>query len=514
MSQFLSFSYYTGEVVAERFGYKDKHKKMPDGQTKFNSSWLSSVDSNKQTLSDWCKKGKDDYHGYCCLCECEIKCCNSGKSQLLQHATKQKHTVAVQRQKDSTQTRLAFRPAVQPSAPQENSKSNLTFVHMGDDSLASEVWWLAKVATGNFSLRSTDHIGDIFKAMFPDSKLAAEFSMSRTKASYMIGDGLGPYCRSVILKDLAESDIPFSIHFDETTTSQVKKQMDLTLRYWSPTHQEVYVAFYTSLFFGSATGELVAQKIFDQMKEDKVPMERLLTLIRDGPNVNKTIFSKLAEKIKEEKPEFVGFVDLGSCVLHVVHNAFGKGLEKNGKDIDQFCMDLHALFKYSAARRESYQELQCELDVELNTFQQHTQVRWLSLGPAIKRVLEQWDVICVFITDLGKNVQTVPKSINFRRVANMLAEGQKGVTKTTLEFLNNVTPVFEEFLREGQSSGPQVHVLYDRICELLKKLMGRCLKKKAFQDTYGNDLAAIDCTDVAKQLSDHELVIGEKQENP
>ena len=28
--------------------------------------------------------------------------------------------------------------------------------------------------------------------------------------------------------------------------------------------------------------------------------------------------------IKDDYPQFAGFVDIGSCVLHVVHNAFGK----------------------------------------------------------------------------------------------------------------------------------------------------------------------------------------------
>ena len=71
---------------------------------------------------------------------------------------------------------------------------------------------------------------------------------------------------------------------------------------------------------------------------------------------------------------FAGFVDMGSCVLHVVHNAFGKGLEKYGKEVDQLCLDLHAIFKHSSARREDYQQLQFDMGVELHTFQQHTEV--------------------------------------------------------------------------------------------------------------------------------------------
>ena len=483
---------------------------MPGGQTHFHTSWLSATDCNNQTIGVWCSKGKDDYHGHCRFCDCDIKCDNSGKAQLLQHAEKQKHLQSIKHLLDKKQTRLAFKSEEVPSNSQGNASQTLTLINHKDASLAAEVIWLAKMAACNFSLRSIDHIGETFKAMFPDSKFAAQFSMSRSKASYVIGEGLGPHFRRVVIDDVAQSRVPFSMHFDETTTSQVKKQMDLTLRYWSNTHQEVYVAFYTSLFFGHATGEIVAKKIFDQMKADQLPMEQLITLVRDGPNVNKTIVNKLQEKIKEEKPEFNGFVDLGSCVLHVVHNAFGKGLEQNGKDIDQFCLDLHALFKYSAARRESYREVQHELEVEVHNFQQHTEVRWVSLGPAIKRVIEQWDAICVFVTDLGKDAKSVPKSINYRRVATMLSGVQKGVTKVTLEFLNNVTALFEEFLTACQNSGPQIHVLYDRICELLLKLMGRCLKQTAIKNAYGKDLVAIDCKDVKNQLPDQELVVGDE----
>ena len=58
---------------------------MPGGQTKFSTAWLSSVDSDGQKLSDWCQKGKDDYHGYCHFCDTDIRCDNAGKAQLPQH---------------------------------------------------------------------------------------------------------------------------------------------------------------------------------------------------------------------------------------------------------------------------------------------------------------------------------------------------------------------------------------------------------------------------------------------
>ena len=105
------------------------------------------------------------------------------------------------------------------------------------------------------------------------------------------------------------------------------------------------------------------------------------------------------ELIRHDNPEFTGLVDLGSCSIHTIRNAFGKGLEKCGKEIEQLCMDLHALFKYSAARHEDFREVQIEMDLDLTNFLQHTVVRWLSIGPAVKRILEQWEAVTQFVTD-------------------------------------------------------------------------------------------------------------------
>ena len=65
------------------------------------------------------------------------------------------------------------------------------------------------------------------------------------------------------------------LHFDETTQSQVKKQMDLRIRYWSSTKNEVCCRFYRSLFFGHAEASVVTEAILGAFREDKIPVENL-----------------------------------------------------------------------------------------------------------------------------------------------------------------------------------------------------------------------------------------------
>ena len=311
-----------------------------------------------------------------------------------------------------------------------------------------------------------------------------------------------------MVRDLLKSGLPFSLHFDETTSTQKKKQMDLTLRYWSTTHNEVWVTYYTSLFFGHAEAEKVLVKMYEQLLSDGIPVDKMATLIQDGPNVNKAIFRKMNELITQDHPDFMGLIDLGSCSIHIIHNAFGKGLEQYGKGIDQLCIDLYSLFKYSAARWEDLRKFQQDMEAEVSNFQQHTEVRWLSIGSAIKRILEQWNVITKFIEELAKDSKNMPKSVNFKRVHAMLATKEKAVTRVSLEFLNDVFPVFEEFLFLFQKECPIVHILYDSLCHILLRLLRRFMVRSAIDKKYGCDLASIECKDIELQLSDKDIVIG------
>ena len=53
-----------------------------------------------------------------------------------------------------------------------------------------------------------------------------------SKVSYVIDHGLGPYFLQNTVDDiLSTPGTYFTLHFDETTTSQIKKQLDILVRY-------------------------------------------------------------------------------------------------------------------------------------------------------------------------------------------------------------------------------------------------------------------------------------------
>lgn len=126
----------------------------------------------------------------------------------MQHAKKAKHVQAVKPSIDESQGKLFVQS--QPGAgvssrsdlhlPEQSGSSSrqLSIINYENASLQAEVIWLAKLASCNFSFRSVDDLGNTFKVMFPDSKIASSFSIGRTRASYVIGEGLGPHFTRVI----------------------------------------------------------------------------------------------------------------------------------------------------------------------------------------------------------------------------------------------------------------------------------------------------------------------------
>ena len=128
---------------------------MPGGKTRFNSAWLTSIDVNGQRLSGWCRAGADEHHGYCRFCNIDIKCDNAGKSQLLQHAHREKQISAIMSVVDRSQTKLFV--ALPPATSSDNSAAScssssdktLTTINYNDAVLRAEIYWLAKVSFSN-----------------------------------------------------------------------------------------------------------------------------------------------------------------------------------------------------------------------------------------------------------------------------------------------------------------------------------------------------------------------------
>ena len=91
---------------------------------------------------------------------------------------KRKHIETTKHSQDKRQTKLFPTVSTGTTSSTASTSRSVGLVSYVDASLEAQIYWLAKMACNNYSLRSSDHIGSLFRTMFPDSKIAADFSLS------------------------------------------------------------------------------------------------------------------------------------------------------------------------------------------------------------------------------------------------------------------------------------------------------------------------------------------------
>ena len=87
-----------------------------------------------------------------------------------------------------------------------------------------------------------------------------------------------------------------------------------------------------------------------------------------------------------------GLLDVGTCNLHIVHNAFQKGPAEFGEDTSDLVLAIYHFFENWPSRIEEYQQIQEKVGLPHNKFIKHVSSRWLTVEYSLYRVIEQWDI--------------------------------------------------------------------------------------------------------------------------
>jgi hypothetical protein len=149
----------------------------------------------------WLQQGTQDSTFVCTICSTgDWDCGNKGWQSVEQHMINKKHRDTIKLITNNS----TFVSVMQANNVDEQQRSAATLSHPSktisfqNQATRAEAMWPINDACHGHSDKSCDEAGDLFRMMFPDSKIAEQFSMERTKMSYVISHGLGPYASTVI----------------------------------------------------------------------------------------------------------------------------------------------------------------------------------------------------------------------------------------------------------------------------------------------------------------------------
>ena len=366
------------------------------GKRWFSSAWWEKTLNHCINL--WCVK--KEFKATCTLSNKDINVEYMGFGALKQHAEKQKHKgfashlskveeemdthVKETEQKEQKSKKVMHEFFMKKNDKPKDDTETLQDEGNKTGDTQKEVWSIKQmvvraeiIATLHFAAHSlpfssSQSLAACYQQQFPDSLIARHVTFGAIKMSYMVSYGLGPYFRQMIIKDIIEGHSYFTLHFDGTVSAQTKKHMDLLVHYWSEREHIVKVKYLTSIMFGHATASRVVEEMLQTLEELALPLRLMLSLGMDGPNVNKSILSKF-NSIKVKK----GFKELitcpTSCIIHVCHSSFRKGLSKYGSNAAKLCISLFYFFSKLSCRHADLFEMEESLGLEELVLHCHVQ---------------------------------------------------------------------------------------------------------------------------------------------
>lgn len=476
----------------------------PNGKCIFNLNWLE-----KDLYKDWLLAvGNNKHEAKCKVCNKNISVASMGEAALTSHMSFKRHKKLLEAMLSAKKVFASPSSAAASSQQSDGkekdnkdseSKKKLQNYLQTSETLDAEILWVLRTVKWHHSFRSNTDMDKVFKIMFPDSAVAANFSCSERKTSYVAIFGLAPHFKNLLLKDLEGKD--FVLLFDETLNSKtLTKQMDIYVRFWLNDHVKTY--FVTSVFLGHAT----SSDMFEILLSSILPLtfKNVLQLSMDGPNVNLKLHRLINEHMLNDYAKQL--INIGTCSLHIVHNAFKQGFESLDWGIGVFLYNIYKLFKHSPARREDFSTISgARFPLK---FVSH---RWLENVLVCERALEILPQLQTYIELIEKGKFDEPPTTSFQSIRCCVKDN---LFPVRLNIFLSVANIMEPFLKTYQTDKPMLPYMSGDIKKIILALMRRFLKSKLLIDDATKkevnivDLIKIKSNDPKNHLSTEKIDLG------
>ena len=93
--------------------------------------------------------------------------------------------------------------------------------------------------------------------------------------SYIVRHGLSEVLLSELVDDIKASVGTFTLLLDETTTSQVKKQCDFLIRYWSKSEDSVSTRYIASTFFAHTSANDLQEIVNNVLESSNISAQKM-----------------------------------------------------------------------------------------------------------------------------------------------------------------------------------------------------------------------------------------------
>lgn len=357
-----------------------KFKKSHRAQ-KYRTQWESEGE-----FKDWIGPDKNNiYRAYCRVCDVKISC---ETSTLKRHMSNAEHLRRIKNTK-------VFKPIYSFFKKSDGNSSH-------ENSVAElELKLCSFMAEHNISYQTMDHLSEIIKSI-PDSKIAADIKLKRTKCTGVVRNIIGE-CHKSDLEALLKST-KFSVLVDESTDISAVKTMCIAVRLYDPETEkissllwELRPVFEKDDFDAAnqgATGAAIYSAITKSFQDRNVPLSNIIGFASDGASVMMGQYNSVASRFIANNPG----ITIVKCICHSIHLCASEACKKLPRRCEDLARNVFGFFKHSSKRQSEFAEFQMFTNAKVHKILHPSQTRWLSLLAVVNRILEQWVSLKLFFT--------------------------------------------------------------------------------------------------------------------
>ena len=254
----------------------------------------------------------------------------------------------------------------------------------------------------HMSYNSMNCTAPLMRTLFIDSEIAKQLSCGKTKTEAIINGVLAPRALNGVKEAL--SKVPFVSLSTDASNHGHHKLFPLVTQYFDYENGGIQVKLLDLKETNNEKAENVTNLIEGVLEKHNLT-EKLSAFVADNAPINfgglnrrgaNNVLSLLKKKVS---PNVIGV----GCPAHILHNCAQHGLDQFGTfDIDVVVFKLFKHFSVYTLKTAELKDF-CEfVQVQYQPLLSHSKTRWLSLFPAIERILKLFPALKSYFLSIEK----------------------------------------------------------------------------------------------------------------
>lgn len=387
----------------------------PKYEQHFREIW-----QQKPEFKHWLKPvANDSTRAFCAYCSCELA---AKVTDIKKHSSTLKHKKKADPFSNKTQSKIVFA-----------TKSKCLESSSSEGSLAMFI-------SEHCATLAVDHLTALCKIQFSDSKSSKDLQMHRTKCTNVIKNVLAPHFLELLRSDIGLQS--YSLIIDESTDISVAKLLGVVIRYYSLSDKRIICTYLGIVQLENGTAQGIVSALKSLLKEIKLDIKNLVGIGVDNASVNVGINNGVYELLKVDNQHLI----MVRCVCHslqlALSHSYANSLPRN---IDFLVKETYNWFSHSTKRQIKYKSIYKTInnDSEPLKIPKVCDTRWISIEPAVKRILQQWDELKLHFSIVREEEKCYTSEVLYEMYKDPVNKLYLLYLKTILNEVQRVTKAFE-----------------------------------------------------------------------